>query len=176
MLPLFFRKLEKYCYLYDETKALSQDKLSEEKNIVFPVVIDTEFYGLRRQGITVQCKAIFLENGKIFCHPDMMLYKELRHSIIKTDFSVIDYMQSLGIDINLKTSEVKSIKDRKIHKKTSKEYPILHIDLYAHFALAELLMIFTGEVKKDILNIIKNKDDNRKFEMTRRLRTATYNK
>jgi hypothetical protein len=174
LLPIIYHPPEKKQYLYDPTTTVNN--LSEHNdNIAIPLVIDTEYTNDRRMGITVQIKGIHQEKGVIFDHLDLQKYADLnnlqlRHKPIKHDFAALDYLSRCDRQVRL------IVKERV--RKTDidgQKLPYCLFDVYAHFALAELLIMFTGEARKKIIEIIKH-GKSRSIEMTRRLRTTTRGK
>ena len=163
-------------YLYNPN-TLIKDLSVYKGNIAVPLVIDTEFFSNRRMGITVQTKGIHQKNGIIYDHKDLQKYAEengltskLRHIPITHDFAPLNYLESFGYMVKLLTFD-------KVHKTDLQgtKLPYAQFDLYSHFALAELLMIFTGEAREKVQNLIIH-GTYRVIEMTRRLRTYTKSK
>jgi hypothetical protein len=182
----FYSNVEKNCYLYDNNNAISNHCLADyNENLYCPIVLDSEFTGLKRKGVTVQISDINQKNPIIYAHPDLEKYAtekglKLRHKTFNSEFCVIDYLKDLGIDIKLFSRKNKKIKD--YQKFEGNSLPVMQFDIYAHFALAELLMMVINECKEDISNLAKKKKSKikdkykncRLLEMTRRLRTVTY--
>jgi len=76
-------------YLHDPSCKIT-DLTSHSDNINIPLVIDTEFTGDRRMGITVQIKGVDEATGKIYDHQDLQEYArvnnlKLRHCPVKHD-------------------------------------------------------------------------------------------
>jgi len=119
-----------------------------------PIEIDTEFfhldYDINQAGqfkrvqktLTNQLRAIALPDGLIFAHPDIS--DIARHPILTTGFSVVDYLQALGYDASLK---------RLSEPVGHWEYPVLIIDIYSFYVVAELFRIFLGEFLEDIRHL-----------------------
>jgi len=182
----FFSKIDKNRYLYDDSNIVGSDCLPNyEGNLYCPISLDSEYQGFKRKGITIQISDIKQNNPIIYAHPDLEKHAtekglKLRHKTFKSDFCVIDYLQDLGIDISLNSRKNKKIKD--YQKFNNEKLPIIRFDIYAHFALAELLMMVVKECKNDLINLSKKKKSKksdtykncRLLEMTRRLRTVTY--
>ena len=174
LLPIIYQLPEKKQYLYATTTIINNvEKYSE--SIAIPLVVDTEFTGDRRMGITVQIKGIHQEEGVIFDHKDLQQYAsinglQLRHKAIKHDFAVLDYLSYCDRQVRLIVKE--GIRKTDIN---GQKLPFCQFDIYAHFALAELLMIFTGELRTKVIETIKY-SKSRSIEMTRRLRTSTRSK
>lgn len=175
---LFYPKLPKYQYLYSKENYIKLSEIDKYDELRIPLVIDTEFQQKEasRLGVTIQIKGIF-NTPKIFSHIDLKNYCDendltVRHTVSSSQFCVIDYLKSLGINANFKVRENKKISPFKKYK--NQKIPVIQFDIYAHFALAELLMIFNGDARKDIIDIIAGKiNKNTKIELKRRLRTYT---
>ena len=173
---LFYPKLPKYEYLYNKENYIKLSEIDKYDEIRLPIIVDTEFQQREstRIGVSIQIKGIF-NTPKIFSHIDLKNYCDendlnLRHSASSSEFCAIDYLKSLGINASFKVRENKKISPFKTYK--NEKIPIIQFDIYAHFALAELLMIFNGDARKDIINLIAH-GKNRKIELKRRLRTYT---
>ena len=207
---LIFSKNSKNSYLFETKYAINPATITKEspiRNIAIPIVADTEYAKNQRKGITAQCRAIFAECGEIFAHPDLpelareigYTKEDIRHPIFKSEFVLIDYLQSLGLNIRIKkwhrqgrrektkgknskgfqqTNKNQIVQNEAIKSRKSKNGDLVlskcEFIIYCHFALAELLMIFTGEFKDEIKTIIDSKNDSQRIEMNRRLRTVTY--
>ena len=174
LLPIIYQIPEKKQYLY-ATTTIIDDIENYSESIVIPLVVDTEFTGNRRMGITVQVKGIHQQQGVIFDHKDLQQYAsenglQLRHEPIRHDFAVLDYLSYSDLQVRLIVKE--GIKKTDIN---GQKLPFCQFDIYAHFALAELLMIFTGELRTKVIETIKY-SKSRSVEMTRRLRTSTKSK
>jgi hypothetical protein len=174
LLPIIYHPPEKKQYLYNSTTII-ENTAKHRDNIAIPLVVDTEYTGDRRMGITVQIKGIHQERGVIFDHRNLQQHAsekdlQLRHKPIRHDFAVLDYLSYGDRQVRL------IVKDRV--RKTDingQKLPFCQFDIYAHFALAELLMMFTGEARKKVADLIKH-GKSRSVEMTRRLRTTTKGK
>ncbi len=94
-------------YLHDyNTRILNLS--SHKSHICTGLVVDSEFTGHRRFGITVQIKGIHVEKGIIYDHKDLQQYaldknKKLRHSPITHDFACLNYLESFGHTVELLT-------------------------------------------------------------------------
>ena len=171
MLPIIYQPPERKQYLYDATTTI--DNLVEhDDNIAIPLVVDTEYTGDCRMGITVQIKGIHQQQGVIFDHKDLQEHAsvnglQLRHEPIRHDFAVLDYLSYCDRQVRLVVKERVRKTNIDGHK-----LPYCQFDIYAHFALAELLMIFMGEARQKVIDVIKH-GKSRSIEMTRRLRTTT---
>jgi len=143
----------------------------QEGNISIPLNIDTEYDPLLlhwlkgcqgRKGITTQIRAIACADGKILAHPDFAKYIP-RHPCANSGFHPIDYLQLLGYATEI----------RRCDEDLSK-LPVAEFVLYAHFALAELMMIVDGEYKHDFIALANETNETKpRFEMMRRLRCVT---
>ncbi len=123
-------------------------------------------------GITVQMIGAHEKKGSIYDHKDFQEYgrtnnKKLRHRPIKHDFAPVDHLEKHGHQVELKVY-------KGVHKTDlyGNNLPFCQFDIYSHFALAEWLMIFTGEARERILDLTLN-GKSRIVEMTRRFRTLT---
>lgn len=178
---MFFKYLGVGQYIYQKSDKLTELKEFEnEDNISLPIVIDNEFFNDRRLGITIQIKSIFEDKGKIYCHKDFANYCDKnnlkpRYEIIKEDLAVIDYLKDLGYPIKFVKCTYEDLEVTKT----------IFIDLYAHFAIAELLMIVNGDLKENLKKILRenknyglytNKGEYAKIEQTRRLKFTSQTK
>ena len=161
--------------LFHDEKDRIKDLKAYEGNVCIPLVVDTEFTGDRRLGITVQVRGIHQDRGIIYDHKDLQQHAnvnnlQLRHRPIEHDFALLNYLESLRYKVSLKTYST-------VHKQdlNGNRFNYCQFDIYAHFALAELLMIFTGEARREVIEVIKFSKF-RSIEMTRRLRTTTTGK
>lgn len=136
-------------------------------NLHLDIDIDTEYAHIAEplnpklkycKNLTVQCRERHQDKGVIFAHPDIAL--EARHPVFETDFVVLDYLRGLGVDIE--PIYAKS-------EKTTSDFPILQINLFAFFALAEIGRIFQGEYLRYIQLLLKFPDNNSGLRQTRRL-------
>lgn len=178
---MFFKYLGVNNYIYQESdKLTTKEDFKEEKEIALPIVIDTEFFNDRRIGITVQLKGIFENEGKIYIHKNFYNYSDKNglnirdtHKVFKEDLVVIDYLKDLGYEIDF--INCKSYDDIEIEKDDNTARKTIYIDLYSHFAIAELLMIVNGDLKEELIRILQdNKNSNYlKIEQTRRLKLST---
>jgi len=140
-----------------------------EGNICIPLVIDTEYVSQTlpwniapqqsRKGLTTQIKGIHSDApGFIYAHRNFAR-KIPRHPEITFGFHPVQYLQSLGFDVSLR---------RETH--IDKDMPVAEFVLYAHFALAEALMIVEGEYRDDFIRFMDEKAEKLpQFEMNRRM-------
>ena len=161
-------------YLHQKSDAIVDVK-SFSHSICIPLVTDTEFTQHQRLGITVQVRGIHQVEGIIYDHKDLQEYAnvnglQLRHRPIRHDFALLDYLESLGHQVSLTTYS-------NIHQQDlyGNKLNYCQFDIYAHFALAELLMIFTGEARARVIDLLIH-GRSRMIDMTRRLRTYTVSK
>jgi hypothetical protein len=149
MIPPIFH-LSKQDYLYPDTPVVDP----KGQSAYLPIEIDTEFYHLDydinqagqfkrvQKTLTNQLRAIASDDALIFAHPDIS--DIARHPVFSSGFSVVDYLQALGHNASL----------RRVNTPIGRfEYPVLMIDLYGFFLLAELFRIFTGAFLDDIRDI-----------------------
>lgn len=166
-------------YLYNKT---SLTGIPSDGNITIPMNIDTEFVSLvvhwlkdtckSRKGVTTQMRGIAMDEGVILAHKGVSEVLK-RFKVAQSDFHPIDYLKHLGYNVTLEYlpgSEMKGLNT-------------CEFVLYAHFALAEAMMIVDGEMKEQFKGLMKEKSKKEpRFEMTRRLRTVrqvgrgTYNR
>jgi hypothetical protein len=140
-------------------------------NLYFPVEIDTEYthptYDLNRPtheictNITVQCRAVDHTQGIIYSHPDIALHA--RHKTFKHGFVAVDYLEDYGHTVAL---------TRLPSWETSIDASWLQFDVYSFFAVAELLRVFQGVYRTDVLSLVTNPTVYG-IEQGRRLRTYT---
>jgi len=162
------RQLDSYIY--------SADDLSTQPpsgNVDIPLVIDTEYLSQAgkwnvtpqssRLHLTTQCKGIANDFPMILVNPD---YAQITGwKAVETIFHPIDYLRACGHTIEL---------ERPADPRTLKGLPSCRFVLYAHFALAELLMIMGGDLKKDVKTIIHSrKNTGSKIEFKRHLELYT---
>jgi len=129
------------------------------------------FWDKGRIGVTTQIKGIFQNEGVILAHPDLeviskQIGKPLRHPIASSGFHPIDWMNQIGIDARITHNQ--SV----IKKYKGETIPTCEFVFYSHFALAEFLMLATGEYLAD-LNKISLSDKSVRAEMQRRMRVVT---
>jgi len=146
--PIFY--LSKQDYIYPDTPVADP----KGQSAFLPVEIDTEYYHLDydinhvgqfkrvQKTLTNQLRAIASDDALIFAHPDIS--DIARHPLFSSGFSVVDYLQALGHNASL----------RRVNTPIGRfEYPVLMIDLYGFFLVAELFRIFTGVFLEDIRDI-----------------------
>jgi hypothetical protein len=167
LLP-FFESGEGYRYNQQITNLdISLDKTSR---LYLPIETDTEFYHLPldinhpeqelTRCLTVQYRAITREEGVIFTHPDSSAIA--RHPVATSGFSVVDYLNHIGIP---------SAIERYTHPLS---LPIMQIDLYGFFLVAELFRVVTGDFREDIRKLVLGRGDKfASIEMGRRLIAST---
>jgi hypothetical protein len=134
--PIFY--LSKQDYLYPDTPVVDP----AGQSAFLPIEIDTEFfhldYNINQAGqfkrvqktLTNQLRAIALPDGLIFAHPDIS--DTAQHPVFSSGFSVVDYLIALGHNASLKRVNSPIGRD---------EYPMLMINLYSFYAVAELFRI-----------------------------------
>lgn len=155
-------------YVYDSIPAVDP----KGQNAYLPLEVDTEFFHPRLDfdkvyptqpspTITMQCRAIALDQGEIFTHLDSAVYA--RHPLAGFDFVVVDYLQRLGYNVTLERDN-----------RGLAGLPWIQIDLYAFFAVAELLRVFRHEFREDVMQLTLNAEEKgRGIVQGRRLRTFT---
>ncbi|MEO5348330.1 MAG: hypothetical protein H7836_01590 [Magnetococcus sp. YQC-3] len=175
--PRNFRKTGRYLFPEEVMTAA----VNGSTDLICPLVVDTEYTqdsweamleGGRingRRGVTVQIKGIHDGPAAIFAHPDQAQYahevgETLRHPVLATPFAPIDYLGSLGIQINIHR-EIDAENIRALMN-----LPKFEFCIYAHFALVELFMMVIDQYYKED---IKNKIMLQKIEHEKRLRASS---
>lgn len=164
----FYQSAEGYIYSGRVTDL--NTAVAKTSRLFFPVETDTEYWHpdldinhpsrLISQCLTIQHRAIGLEQGLIFAHPDSR--QIARHPILTTGFSPIDYLNHIGIPASIERSEYRL------------SLPVLQFDILGFFLVAELYRIATGQFQNDINQLVLNRrDDNASIEMGRRLIAST---
>jgi hypothetical protein len=169
--PLFTESKHFYSdYIVSPSKFNTE--ISVDLNIALPLVVDTEYVApsvekvlsgefTPRQFVTTQIKHIHHEDAAIYAHPlfeSENLDKKLRHPVLKQPFVVGDYLESKGHNVTMRRYD---------HDDTvESEKPMLLVVLYAHFALADMGMLFTDA---DWLEDLTHKFARRHIEMGRRI-------
>ena len=172
---IIYNPLEKHQYIFDKSQCI-KDLTAHNNHIAIPLVVDTEYTGNQRTGITVQVNGIHQDStGLIYDHKDLQEYAtirglKLRHTPITHNFAPLNYLESSGHDVELLTYNYVIKTDIEGNK-----LPYCQFDIYAHFALAELFMIFTGEARERVKELVLS-NHSRVIDMTRRLRTYTVSK
>jgi hypothetical protein len=156
---------------YKSNYLVDPDKFGVEidgkQNIAIPLVVDSEFVApdtkdfiknefAYRKGVTVQCKHAIYNDGIMFVHSDFANCEKralefpieqfpFRHSVTKHDFIIGDYLESRGRDVKMWRDD------------SDTKRPMLLVVLYAHFALADLNILFPngGEFFADIAHAYK---------------------
>lgn len=155
-------------FLYDreELQIWDKDKLIDEDGdylpLHFPFVIDTEFYTDKskltqqsRNQLTTQIKGIGQDAPKMI-FVALGVADEVNESQIKAGLSpfpiiqseahFVDYLVSCGIDAKINPASPEKVK----------KLPEFYMTQYSHFATAEILMIFDGSMRDEVLNFIEN--------------------
>lgn len=146
--------------------------IPKDSNLYCPLEMDTEYthltYNLNNPSheictnLTVQCRSIDHERGVIFLHPDANVLKP-RHKTFKQGFAALDYLEGCGHSVDL---------SRLPSWNTRTDIPWLQFDIYSYFAVAELLRVFQGSYRTDVLSLVTN-PTTYGIEQGRRLRTFT---
>lgn len=133
--------------------------------------VDTEFYQPRyypgtrevlNTTITIQCRSIHQETGKIYAHPDIA--QNARHPVMHYPCVVLDYLEDLGYVVD---------HERCSRNESYSDMSVLYLDLYTFFARAELFRIGQGYYIDDVKHLC-SRDDDKGIEEGRRLRTYSY--
>lgn len=160
-------------YLYEEFISFEEAVTTETGCIHLPLVVDTEFKDCSldltnpdksltgNKTITVQVKHIHGQ-GMIFTHPDSE--DIARHPILNHECITLDYLATLGFDIQTKHHNARLEYNENIRE--------LHIHLFAHFALAELFRIFRGWLREQIEKMILFRAGKHEITHGRRLQTS----
>ncbi|MBD2342192.1 hypothetical protein H6G64_35325 [Calothrix sp. FACHB-156] len=149
---------------WDVKKAKCWDEEQEKyvyKDVHLPQVIDTEFYTDKtklsqqtRTGISTQVKGIDTDAPKtIFWHlKHACELNEARENnglkplpSVNSQAHFVDYLNNCGINAKIINTTSEKIK----------YLPKLYQTTYAHFATAELLLIFSGSMRDEILQMIE---------------------
>jgi len=142
-------------------------------NIYLPLEVDTEYthpaYDINNPdtenictNLTVQIKPINSKEGVIYAHPENRLNS--RHKVFKHGWVVADYLEDAGHLVEL-------IRTNDWTGKTP-DLPIIQVDIFTFFAVAEIMRMFQGEYLNDI-NLLCTNPDKTGIEQGRRLRTYT---
>lgn len=155
-------------YVHGYVYKLGADLMVDDY-ICFPVEVDTEFQRWLTdvknpetpvcENLTTQTRSIGVDNGAIYAHPENTV---ARHKRLKHGFCVLDYLEDLGHSVSLEKHECEHIE----------LLPILQFDIYAFFAVAELVRMFTGDYRDDILQFVIS-PGNTGIKQKRRLTTYT---
>lgn len=124
------------------------------KTVYFPVCKD---YG-RRQPLTTQISNLDGSKKIIFDSP---VFAENcrkaglinRHKVAKSGFHPVDFFKELNPSWDIKLINIKQKKSECEKDSEIRKLPSFKFKLYAHFALAELLMIADGEFRENILEL-----------------------
>lgn len=160
--------------VWDVEKTFIENKKTSKKSrisIHYPEVTDTEFYTndellkqTLRTGLTTQIKGIGVDAPKlIFTHPkstEKLNKARIQHNLeplleIKSEAHFVDYLNHCGVSAKIVTCDSSEVK----------KLPKFYNTKYAHFATAELLMVFSGGMKEEIREFIRQG----KFQSRRRL-------
>ena len=137
-----------------------------EGNMDIPLVIDTEYQGFQkpfpnssqesRQWLTTQMTSISNNSPVLVLGTDQVPNKYPKPA---TEFHPVDYLAHLGYNVKLTKKDPKELKG----------LPKARFVLYAHFAVAELLMVATGDFQQSLIKHIKAGN----IELKRRLTTTS---
>lgn len=164
----FYEVAENYQYKSPSTSL--EASLEVTSRLYLPLETDTEFWHpesdinnpIREisRCLTIQHRAIGLDKGVILAHPDSA--QIARHPLATSGFTPIDYLQHLGLDTTI---------ERCKHRL---ELPVLQIDIYGFFLVAELYRIVWDDFREDINKLVLGRrDDNASIDMGRRLIAST---
>jgi len=177
---LFYPARKQNTYFFDGEGKHVLD-YPENKNLSLPIEIDTEYQSITlkeqlngevvhhhdglRIPITTQVKGIKenFNDAVILAASSLEHYigiENVRHDRVKTYFHVVDWLKTKGFKVGLIKPEAK-------HK--GKRLPYIQIDIFAYFALADIGMVFDGDLHAEIMNHFKRGN----LSMNRRLRSTT---
>ncbi|NEQ65388.1 MAG: hypothetical protein F6K21_07805 [Symploca sp. SIO2D2] len=168
-------------YLFNREKMWSVDEeftRTEKVDLLFLLIVDTEFTTKNpshwqqrgRMHISSQLKGIHQSAPKLmFFHKGAKKLNLIREMvglselpILKTDFDGLDYLHQLGVDASIKPCSKNEA--RKLSKCT--------FTLYAHFATAELNLMFRGSLGERIKEL-QRAEVGERIECQRRVRCIT---
>lgn len=176
-------------YLFDLSTALSWEEIksleqNKKKQVVYlPLNIDCEFQtysqsykdlfdktGLGSLTLTTQIGSISPDiEPEIFAHWDLInTGKSPRHDALRSDFAILDYLEKLGISSKISIPQNQA--ERAYYRAVSKRR-VIHIILYAHFAVADFPRLFRGHLQNSILEMCRKQIDNSVIRQKRRLTT-----
>ncbi|NER25657.1 MAG: hypothetical protein F6J96_34190 [Symploca sp. SIO1C2] len=168
-------------YLFNREKMWSIEEefqRDEKVDLYIPLVVDTEFttkkpslwQQIGRFHISSQVKGIHESAPKLmFFHKDadkLNLIREMvghpKLPILKTDFDGLDYLHQLGVDAFI----------RPCSKNEARKLTKCIFTLYAHFATAELNLMFRGSLGERIKEL-QRAEVGERIECQRRVRCIT---
>jgi hypothetical protein len=188
---LFFTHCDKYLFnLSNGLEIQEVNSLVEgrRKNTVYlPIDVDCEFQtyslsykelldnmGLGSLTLTVQMKGVAQREGLIFAHWDLVNSgKTPRHQNLRSDFAVVDYLQALGIKASISIPQTRA---ERAYLGAVTRRRVLHVVLFAHFAIADFPRLFRGYPQASILEMCRKKVDNSVIRQKRRLTTEYHYK
>lgn len=170
LLPLFETANS---YIYSNQVKSLKHSLDRTSRLYLPIETDTEFWHPESpinnpiseisRCLTVQHRAITHDQGIVLAHPDSETIA--RHPLIRSGFTPIDYLNQIGIPASVERCNY------------ALNLPVLQIDLYGFFLVAELYRVVTGDFRNDINQLVlSRRDDNTSIEMGRRLIASTVQK
>lgn len=150
-------------YIYNKFSNVLQDDyiycpLEADTEYTHAELLDNPKKKFKCTNLTVQVRSIEKDTGGIYAHPNNPYP---RHKTFKHGIALLDYLQEQGYEVHL--SKCKGL---------DAQYPIFQFDIYAFFAVAELLRIFQGEYREDVKYLVTN-PKLCGIEQGRRLRTYT---
>lgn len=172
MIPKFFQ--QSLNYQYNQPISFEEIILADVKTVYLPLVVDTEFYhpgiiyetGYEteriQQTLTCQVRHIGSEHRYIFTHPDSVAIA--RYPVFKTQCIALDWLVSQGYHLEITTVDQGYKWD-----KTDRE---LQIDLYAHFAIAELFRVFSGSLQRQVEKMALARAGKHLISQGRRVQTS----
>jgi hypothetical protein len=150
------------------------------RDLYMPTNLDCEFahrkfdindpLGELCRTITAQCSSIYQLIKRIYAHQDI---REIaRHKVFSHGYVGVDYLEDAGLEVKL--SRLPS------WDTLTPGMPFIQFDIYAYFAIAELLRVFIGKYRTDVLSLITKEDIDEKrrpkYGITQGRRLTTYTK
>lgn len=172
MIPILKAKTNNY--QYNQSISFEEILTTDTKIVFLPLVIDTEFYhppiaytegediNRIQQTITCQVRHINSNERFIFTHPDSTAIA--RHPVMQTQCIAFDWLIAQGYQVKVETVDQGFKWD-----KTDRE---LQIDLYAHFAVAELFRVFTGQMLRQVEKMCLTRAGKHVISQGRRVQTS----
>ena len=143
--------------------------------------IDTEYennipnyadkkYRSKCVNLTIQIAGIGNSPSILLEHPEArsITGKSPQYPLFRYGIAVADYLEHMGYDVKVERGRF-LIEEEAIEEKI----PLLHLEFYAFFALAEVCRIFQGEYLTDIKRLFQQKEGKVLAEFKRRLRFST---
>lgn len=157
-------------YVYNTVSTNLEDSLDRTSRLYLPLEVDTEFYHLETdinnpardvsRCLTVQVRGVNDDIGSIYVHPDSE--DIARHPLFTSGFIAVEYLRSHGHKLSI---------ERSVHVS---DLPVMQVDVFAFFAVAELYRMFTGNFLADVNQaVLERRKDKASISMNRRLIAQT---